>query len=111
MTEAATPDPQQPVSVATPCPHCGTLMRPSVMRTVIWLNDRAHIIEDIDGQICDSCVEQFYDEDVTDALRRLMERGFPTSEAAREVTVPVFSMKGRVQPRRPATEEEMMADY
>ena len=44
-------------------------------------------------------MEQFYDEDVSDALRQLMERGFPASEAKNEITVPVFTLEGRVRTR------------
>jgi len=86
-------------------------MRASVVKTAIWIEERVYIVEDIPAQVCDSCVEQFYDEDVTDAIRRLTERGFPAAEAKREITVPIFSMQGRVIPRRPATAEELMADY
>lgn len=57
------------------------------------------IVEDIPALVCGSCMEQYYDEDVSDALRQLIERGFPASEAARQVVVPVFSLAGRVRSR------------
>lgn len=44
-------------------------------------------------------MEQFYDDDVSDALRQLAEDGFPVSEARREILVPVFSLTDRI--RRP----------
>ena len=93
------------------CPRCGAEMRPSVVKTAIWIEERVFIVEDIPAQVCDACVEQFYDEDVTEAIRRLTEQGFPSTEAKREIMVPVFSIEGRVIPRRPATPEELMADY
>ena len=49
------------------------------------------IVEDIPALVCGSCMEQYYDEDVSDALRQLIERGFPASEAARQVVVPAVS--------------------
>ncbi len=93
------------------CPKCGAAMRPAVVKTAIWVEERVSIVEDIPAQVCDACVEQFYDEDVTEAIRRLTEDGFPPTEAKREITVPVFSIKERLVPRRPATPEELMADY
>jgi hypothetical protein len=44
-------------------------------------------------------MEQFYDDDVSEALRRLAEEGFPSAKAAREIRVPVFSLAGRLPPR------------
>ncbi len=93
------------------CPRCGAGMRPSIAKTAIWIGERVFIVEDVPARVCDSCVEQFYDEDVTDAIRRLTEQGFPSAEAKREILVPVFSLQGRVTQRRPATPEELMADY
>ena len=55
--------------------------------------------------VCQECVEQFYDEDVSDALRLLMERGFPTAEAKKELQVPVFSLEGRIRVRSELPED------
>lgn len=93
------------------CPRCGAAMRAAVVNSAIWIDERVFVVEDIPAQVCDNCVEQFYDEDVTDAIRRLTEQGFPAAEATREITVPVFSLTGRIMRRRPPTEEELMADY
>ncbi len=93
------------------CPRCGSGMRPSVVKSAIWIAERLFVVEDIPAQVCDSCVEQFYDEETTDAIRRLTEQGFPSAEAKREILVPVFSLEGRIQPRREPTPEELMADY
>ena len=46
-----------------------------------------------------ACLEQFYDDDVSEALRRLAEEGFPAAKADREISVPVFSLTGRIQSR------------
>jgi hypothetical protein len=43
-------------------------------------------------------MEQFYDDAVSDALRRLAEEGFPAAKADREIQVPVFSLTGRIRP-------------
>jgi YgiT-type zinc finger domain-containing protein len=71
-----------------------------MVRTSIWQGERVVIVEDIPAHVCAGCVEQFYDDDVSEALRRLAEEGFPASKAAREMTVPVFSLTGRITTRR-----------
>ena len=78
------------------CPRCGEGMRPGIVKTAMWYDEKLYVVEDVAAQICDKCIEQFYDEEVTDALRRLTEDGFPFAEAKGEITVPVFSLKGRL---------------
>ncbi len=78
------------------CPRCGKTMRADIVKTAIWKEDRLFVVEDIPAQVCDACVEQFYDEETTDILRRLTEDGFPAVEARGEILVPVFTLKGRV---------------
>ncbi len=76
------------------CPRCGQAMRADTVKTAIWKGDRLFVVEDIPAQVCDACVEQFYDEETTDILRRLAEDGFPSVEAKGEILVPVFTLKG-----------------
>ncbi len=68
-------------------------MRPALVKTAIWQDDRLYVVEDIPAQVCDFCMEQYYDEQVTDTLRRLTEEGFPSIRAKREILVPVFSLE------------------
>ncbi len=72
-------------------------MRAGKTKTVVWVQDRLFIVEDIPAQVCDSCVEQFYDDETTDAIRRLTEEGFPSAELKREILVPIFSLEKRMQ--------------
>jgi len=74
-------------------------MRAGIVKTAMWYDERLYVIEDVTAQICDKCVEQFYDEETTDALRRLTEEGFPFAEAKGEITVPVFSLHERLSRR------------
>jgi YgiT-type zinc finger domain-containing protein len=83
---------------AAPCPRCGGALAATTVRTTIWQGDRVAIVEDIPAHVCGACLEQFYDDAVSEALRRLSEEGFPAAKAEREITVPVFSLVGRVQP-------------
>jgi YgiT-type zinc finger domain-containing protein len=79
------------------------------VRTVIWQGDAAVIVEDIPAYVCGSCLEQFYDDAVSDALRRLAERPIAVAEADRVTTVPVVSLKARLSgaPRIP---EDVLVD-
>ena len=88
-----------------PCPRCEASLVPQTVRTAIWQDDRVAIVEDIPGYVCNSCMEQFYDDDVSDALRRLTEESFPSTEADREISVPVFSLKTRIRKRQAMPED------
>lgn len=80
------------------CPRCGQNMRSSVVKTAIWKDDRLYVVEDVPAQVCDACLEQFYDDETTDALRRLTEDGFPACRTKREILVPIFSLEGHGVP-------------
>jgi YgiT-type zinc finger domain-containing protein len=69
-------------------------MRRALVKTVIWQGDRVFLVEDIPALVCDSCLEQYYDDETTETLRRLMDDGFPGLKAKREILVPVFSLEG-----------------
>lgn len=85
-------------------------MHPATVRTAVWKDDRVFIVEDIPAQVCDTCMEQFYDEDTTDALRRLTEVGFSSIEPKREILVPIYSLEGRILRRAPS-DDEIQVDY
>jgi YgiT-type zinc finger domain-containing protein len=85
-------------------------MRADTVKTAIWIQERLIVVEDIPAQICDACMEQFYDDDTTDALRRLTEEGFASVAPTRELVVPIFSLQGRIM-KRVISEEDLYADY
>lgn len=92
--------PETPASPQMPCPRCEGVAMPTTVRTAIWrADDSLAIVEDIPARVCNLCLEQYYDEDVSDALRLLMEAGFPAAEAKKVITVPVFSLDGRIRAR------------
>jgi len=95
---------------ALPCPRCGGALREETVKTAIWRGERLIVVEDIPAQVCGTCMEQFYDEETTDVLRRLTEEDFASIEPKREAVVPIYSLEGRII-RRPASEEEMPVDY
>ena len=85
-------------------------MHAAKVKTAIWREERVFVVEDIPARICASCMEQFYDEETTDALRRLTEESFASVEPQREIVVPVYSLEGRIR-RREISEDELPADY
>jgi YgiT-type zinc finger domain-containing protein len=90
---------EQAAAPRSPCPRCGAALSATTVRTTIWQGDRVAIVEDIPAHVCGACLEQFYDDAVSEALRRLAEEGFPAAKADREISVPVFSLTGRIQSR------------
>ena len=99
-------------SVAAPreaCPRCGGSLSASTVRTTIWQGEQVAIVEDIPAHVCDTCLEQFYDDNVSEALRRLAEEGFPAAKAEREIRVPVFSLAGRII-SRPTLPDDTFVD-
>jgi len=97
--------PEQAAASGAVCPRCQTTMVARTVRTAIWRGDRVAIVEDIPAHVCGSCMEQFYDDDVSDALRRLTEEGFPMEAAERQILVPVFSLHGRIRARKAIPED------
>jgi YgiT-type zinc finger domain-containing protein len=96
-------------SAAGRCPRCGGELTATMVRSAVWRGDSVAIIEDIPALVCSGCLEQFYDDDVSEAMRRLAENGFPPQDAVRQVTVPVFSLAPRVR-RRAALPEDSFVD-
>jgi YgiT-type zinc finger domain-containing protein len=103
----AAPDAGSPV---VPCPRCGQGLRAEVVKTAIWRGDRLFVVEDIPAQVCGSCMEQFYDEATTEALRRLTGEGFASATATRELLVPIFSLEGHILRGTPSS-EDVETDY
>jgi YgiT-type zinc finger domain-containing protein len=94
-----------------PCPRCGEPTKSATVRTTIWRDDQLFVVEDLPAQVCDVCVEQFYDEYVTEALRRLVEDGFASAVPDRVVSVPVFSLKDHIARPAAPNPDESLVDY
>jgi YgiT-type zinc finger domain-containing protein len=93
-----------------PCPRCGAALAATIVRSSIWQGDRVAIVENIPAHVCSECMEQFYDDDVSEALRRLAEEGFPADRATREIVVPVFSLDGLVRRQRAELPDDTYVD-
>lgn len=87
------------------CPRCGGPLTARTVKSAFWSATGVVVVEDIPAHVCDACVEQFYDDRVSDALRRLAEQGFPADQASRQMVVPVFSLSGRIVDAPPLPED------
>lgn len=102
---------QDGAGAPAPCPRCEQPMRAATVRTSIWREERLVVVDDIPAQVCDHCMDQFYDDDTTEALRRLVAEDFASLQPAREIVVPVYSLEGRIERRPPVPEEESYIEY
>ncbi|HEY7171175.1 MAG TPA: YgiT-type zinc finger protein [Vicinamibacterales bacterium] len=82
-----------------PCPRCGGAVQRAMVRSAFWHDNQPAIVEDIPAFVCSTCLEQYYDDDVSEALRRLAEEGFPADAARTQIVVPVFSLESRLRQR------------
>ena len=90
------------------CPRCQQELVAETVRAVFWQGPRPVIVEGIPAHVCRGCVEQYYDDAVSDALRRLAEDGFPAAAAVREERVHVFNLEGRIRERVELPEDTMI---
>jgi YgiT-type zinc finger domain-containing protein len=91
-----------------PCPRCGGVVSKAIVRTAFWRDNRPAIVEDIPAVVCGTCQEQYYDGDVSDALRLLAEEGFPAEAAREHILVPVFSLESRLRRRVPLADDSFV---
>ncbi len=100
---------EQPPVAAVLCPRCGGALAARIVKSAFWSPSGVVVVEDIPAQVCDICVDQFYDDSVSDALRRLAEQGFPADQATSSMVVPVFSLTGRII-ERPELPEDVFLE-
>jgi YgiT-type zinc finger domain-containing protein len=72
------------------CPYCQGRTREDVVQAALWLERGLIAIEEIPARVCQQCGEQFYAEEVTRKIERLIED--PSAQATRQILVPVFSL-------------------
>ncbi|MHB1102860.1 MAG: type II toxin-antitoxin system MqsA family antitoxin [Devosia sp.] len=79
---------------AVNCPQCGSgKIKPAVVRSAFWHNDRLVVVEDLPALVCAACHEQFYDDATVTILDLMRGDGFPSSKASHSITAPVFSFR------------------
>lgn len=77
------------------CPECNRPLRSDVVRTALWQGERLVVVEGVPASVCNFCMEQYYDDGVSDRLRELAEGTFACDTPVREILVPVFSFNKR----------------
>ena len=60
------------------------------MRSAFWQGEGLVVVEGIPALVCQSCGEQFYEDETAMKLDLVRGGGFATARAARTLTVPVF---------------------
>jgi YgiT-type zinc finger domain-containing protein len=79
------------------CSQCGgTHLSSQTVRSAFWDKDRLVVIEDIPAIVCIDCNERHYDDTTVVLLDLLRGDGFPPEKALREITVPVFSLREKM---------------
>jgi YgiT-type zinc finger domain-containing protein len=82
------------------CSQCGSSdLSTTTIRSAFWEGDRLVVIEDIPAIVCGSCGEQHYDDTTVVLIDLLRGDGFPADKARRQISVPVFSLRDRLNPR------------
>ncbi|SHL57613.1 YgiT-type zinc finger domain-containing protein [Roseovarius marisflavi] len=73
------------------CTACsgGFLTRQDV-KTALWEGEGLVVIEGIAALVCQSCGEQYYEDDTAMKLDLMRGTGFSAENAVRSMTVPVF---------------------
>jgi YgiT-type zinc finger domain-containing protein len=87
-----------PQQVHGECSKCGSAdLHMTSARSAFWAGERLVVVEEIPTIVCASCQEQHYDDTTVVLLDLLRGDGFPPEKAAREITVPVFSLSERTK--------------
>jgi len=76
--------------VASPCEHCGADTHEEVVKAASWSDRGLVAIEGIPARVCKGCGEQFYDEETTGRIEKVMAGA--AGKARQEVIAPVFSL-------------------
>jgi YgiT-type zinc finger domain-containing protein len=78
------------------CINCGSVdMSRTDVRTAFWHGDRLVVVDGISALVCQTCGEQYYDDQTVVQLDLLRGAGFPIEQAEAEIVVPVFSLRNR----------------
>jgi YgiT-type zinc finger domain-containing protein len=75
------------------CTECGGETFQDVVQMAVWTENGLVVIDEVPAIVCRDCMEQFFEEEASSAVRKLMVSGFPKSKVIRELRVPVFSLE------------------
>jgi YgiT-type zinc finger domain-containing protein len=60
------------------------------VKSAFWEGERLVVVEGIPALVCQSCGEQYYEDDTAMKLDLMRGSGFSVQNAVRSLTVPVF---------------------
>jgi YgiT-type zinc finger domain-containing protein len=97
------------------CENCSSTTHDDLVNLCLWHGARLVIVEKVPARVCDRCFEQYYDQLTTFKLDALRGTGFPASDAARVLEVPVFTFPqaapAQAEAKEPVTVDRRGAVY
>jgi len=75
---------------AFPCEHCGSDTYEDRVKAALWGNRGLIAIEEIPARVCEGCGEQFYDEETTRKIEKVIAAR--ATGAKQKILVPLFSL-------------------
>ena len=70
------------------CEYCGYDTHEDIIKAAFWMDDGLIAIEGIPARLCRGCGEQFFDEQITEMIQKLLTN--PIAEPERQIRVPVY---------------------
>lgn len=74
------------------CESCNKPTYEKVAQVTLWSGDQLVLVENVPVHVCDTCQEQYYDEETGESILGLASAGFPQEHKVRDITVPVFKL-------------------
>jgi YgiT-type zinc finger domain-containing protein len=72
------------------CKYCACDTNEDVIKAAFWTNIGLILIENIPAQLCEECGEQFFEEEITQRIQKVIKN--PVAKAKRQIRVPAYSL-------------------
>jgi len=72
------------------CKYCGFNTHRDFIKAAFWTDKGLIVVEDIPAQLCEGCGEHFFQEAITQKIRKVLT--YPSAKAKRQIHVPVYSL-------------------
>lgn len=79
-----------PSSTAPRCNYCGFDTYEDVIKAALWTDGGLVVVEDIPARLCEGCGEQFFDEEITQRIEKLL--ACSAAKPKQRIRVPLYSM-------------------
>lgn len=81
-------------AAGAPCSGCGAPTRAEHVNVTVWFGGELNVIEEVPAWVCDRCSTEYFDAETESRINRLTAAGFPRWQAAREMSVAIFTIYG-----------------